>query len=111
MLVVDTNDSINEKLYNAMNDSLPYCKIIIAGTLNEHWADYLGDMLVIVGVEKGKIQTTTMVGRPGDLLIYIGALNALANLGLNVIAAEYRLSAANEAEKAGCAQLGCEESN
>ena len=82
-----------------MKSPLSYCKITIAGSLNENWADYLGDMLVIVGVKKGKIQTTTMIGRPPDLSIYAGMLNALVNLSLTVITTEYKHSATNEAAR------------
>ena len=73
-----------------MNSAYPYCKIIITGPLNEHWTDYLGDLLVIVDVDRGQIQTTTMIGRPRDLTIYIGLLNTLVNLNLTVIASEYK---------------------
>jgi hypothetical protein len=88
-----------------MNGPRPYCKIIISGPLNEHWHDYLGDLLVIVNVEEGQIQTTTMIGRPRDLTIYAGMLNALVNLGLTVTATEYRQSAI-----IGTAQAGSTES-
>ncbi|MFN2194733.1 MAG: hypothetical protein ACK2UW_01250 [Anaerolineales bacterium] len=89
-----------------MNDPQPYCKIIIAGALNEHWSDYLGDMLIIVDVKQGHIQTTTLIGQPRDLTAYVGMLNALANLSLTVIASEYRFAAAVEHMQAGSFERG-----
>ena len=73
-----------------------HCKIVLCGPLNEHWAYYLGDMLLTLDVADGHIQTTTLIGQPRDLAAYIGILNAIANLGLTVIAAEYRQAAPGE---------------
>jgi hypothetical protein len=90
-----------ERVSISMNDPHPYCKIIIAGPLNEHWYDYLGDLLVIVDVKEGQIQNTTMLGRPGDLTTYSGMLNALVNLGMTVIATEYRQPASIDGTEGG----------
>lgn len=76
-----------------MNSQRAYCKIIVSGPLTEHWADYVGDLLVDAEVEKGTIQTSTLIGQPYDLTAYVGMLNALANLGYTVIASEYRQGA------------------
>ena len=73
-----------------------HCKIVLCGPLNERWVDYLGDMLLTLDVADGHIQTTTLIGQPRDLAAYIGILNAIANLGLTVIAAEYRQAAPGE---------------
>ena len=73
-----------------VNSQSAYCKIILSGPLAERWADYLGDLLVDVEVEKGQIQTSTLIGRPYDLSAYIGVLNVLTNLAYSVIATEYR---------------------
>lgn len=80
----------------------PYntCQIAIAGPLNERWADYVGDMFLTTNVEEGQIKVTTLIGRPQDLSAYIGMLNALANLGLTVIATEYQQAAISEAAAA-----------
>ena len=67
-----------------------YCKIIVSGPLTEGWADYLGDLVVDVEIEKGQIQTSTLIGQPCDQTAYIGMLNVLTNLGYTVIATEYR---------------------
>ena len=72
-----------------MDAQSAYCKIALCGPLNERWADYLGDMLLTLDVTDGHIQTTILIGRPPDLSAYIGMLNAIANLGFTVIAAEY----------------------
>jgi hypothetical protein len=72
-----------------VNSQRAYCKIILAGPLTERWTDYLGDLLVDVEVEKGQIQTSTLIGGPYDLSAYVGILNILANLGFTVIATEY----------------------
>lgn len=79
---------------------MDYCRISIAGPLNEHWADYVGDMFLIMSVEQGQIKTTTLIGRPCDLSAYIGLLNALVNLGLTVTATEYRQAFTSEVEAA-----------
>jgi hypothetical protein len=71
-----------------------YCKIILSGPLTERWADYLGDLLVDVEVEKGQIQLSTLIGRPYDLSAFIGMLNVLSNFGYTVIATEYRQDSA-----------------
>ena len=73
-----------------------YCKIILSGPLTERWADYLGDLLVDVEVEKGQIRTSTLIGRPYDQSAYIGILNVLTNLGFTVIAAEYSMVPSSE---------------
>ena len=67
-----------------------YCKIIVSGPLTERWADYVGDLLVDVEIEKGQIQASTLIGQPYDLTAYIGMLNVLTNLGYTVIATDYR---------------------
>jgi hypothetical protein len=72
-----------------VNSQPAYCKIIVSGPLTERWADYLGDLLADVEVEKGEIQTSMLIGRPPDLTAYVGMLNVLANLGFTVISAEY----------------------
>jgi hypothetical protein len=72
-----------------------YCKIILSGPLTERWADYLGDLLVDVEVEKGQIQLSTLIGRPYDLSAFIGMLNVLSNLGYTVIATEYQQDSAS----------------
>jgi len=66
-----------------------YCKILLSGPLTERWADYLGDLLVAMEVEKGQIKTSLLIGRPPDLAAYVGMLNVLANLGFTVISTEY----------------------
>ena len=73
-----------------MNFEHPHCIIILSGPLTEQWADYLGDLLVDAEVERGQIQTTTLIGRPYDLSAYIGMLNILSNLGYTVIDTEYQ---------------------
>lgn len=73
-----------------MNCQQTYCKIIVTGPLTERWVDYLGDLLVDTEVERGQIQTSTLIGHPYDLTAYIGMLNVLTNLGYTVIATEYR---------------------
>ena len=73
-----------------------YCKIVLSGPLTERWADYLGDLLVDVEIEKGQIQTSTLIGRPYDQSAYIGILNVLTNLGFTVIAAEYSMVPSSE---------------
>jgi hypothetical protein len=78
-----------------VNYQSAYCKIILSGPLTERWADYLGDLLVDVEVEKGHIQTSTLIGRPPDLTAYVGMLNVLSNLDFTVIYAEYTSKASS----------------
>jgi hypothetical protein len=94
-LVVKADMDLCVDMGHSMNNPRPYCKIVINGTLNERWSDYLGDMLVILDVKTGQVKNTTLIGRPRDLTIYTGMLNALANLGLTVITAEYRQPGTN----------------
>ena len=87
-----------------------YCRITIAGPLNERWADYVGDMFLTMNVEEGRIKTTSLIGRPPDLSAYIGMLNALCNLGLTVIATQYQQETTVEALAArGTDAAGCED--
>jgi hypothetical protein len=79
----------------SVNYQSAYCKIILSGPLTERWADYLGDLLVDMEVEKGHIQISTLIGRPPDLTAYIGILNVLANLGFTVISTEYTSQASS----------------
>ena len=66
------------------------CKIVIRGSFNLNWADYVGDMLVHVQVEEGTIRTTTLIGHPVDLAAFLGTLHMLIDLGFFVMAFEYR---------------------
>ena len=66
------------------------CKIMIRGSFNMSWADYVGDMLVHVQVTEGKIQTTTLFGQPIDLSAFLGTLHMLVDLGFPIIAFEYQ---------------------
>jgi hypothetical protein len=66
------------------------CKIVIRGSFDVSWVDYVGEMLVDVEVEEGKIQTTTLFGQPIDLAAFLGTLHMLVDLGFPVTAFEYR---------------------
>ena len=66
------------------------CKIVIRGSFNLNWADYVGDMLVHVQVEEGTIRTTTLIGHPIDLSAFLGTLHMLVDLGFPVLAFEYQ---------------------
>jgi hypothetical protein len=73
-----------------MPQSHTNCKIVIRGSFDLSWADYLGEMLVDVQVEEGKIQTTTLFGQPIDLAAFLGTLHMLIDLGFPVMAFEYQ---------------------
>ena len=73
-----------------MSPSRANCKIVIRGSFNLSWADYVGDMLVCVQVTEGKIQTTTLFGQPIDLAAFLGTLHLLVDLGFPVMAVEYQ---------------------
>jgi hypothetical protein len=73
-----------------MPQSHASCKIVIRGSFDLSWADYLGEMLVDVQVEEGKIQTTTLFGQPIDLAAFLGTLHMLIDLGFPVGAFEYQ---------------------
>ena len=66
------------------------CKIVIRGSFDVSWADYVGEMLVHVEVSEGEIRTTTLIGRPIDLAAFLGTLHMLVDLGFPVMACEYR---------------------
>jgi len=65
-------------------------RITIRGSFNLNWADYLGDMLADVQVEKGIIRTTTLIGRPIDLAAFLGTLNMLMDRGFPIMTFEYQ---------------------
>ena len=83
----------DEKMCLPLDTKRPYCKIVLVGPLIEHWADYLGDLLLEVEVRDGEVQTSTLTGQPADLLAFIGMLSAIANWGFTVSAMEYRRTA------------------
>ncbi len=66
------------------------CKIVIRGSFDLSWADYVGEMLVDVQVEEGKIRTTTLFGLPVDVAAFLGTLQMMVDLGFPVIAFEYQ---------------------
>lgn len=72
-----------------MPQSRASCKIVIRGSFDTSWADYVGEMLVDVQVDEGKIRTTTLFGQPIDLSAFLGTLHMLVDLGFPVIAFEY----------------------
>ncbi len=73
-----------------MPQSRASCKIVIRGSFDVSWADYVGEMLVDVEVKEGKIRTTTLFGQPIDLAAFLGTLHMLVDLGFPVIAFEYQ---------------------
>jgi hypothetical protein len=73
-----------------MPQAHPRCRITIRGSFDVKWADYVGEMMVDVQVAEGKIQTTTLLGRPIDLGAFLGAIHMLVDLGFPVMACEYQ---------------------
>ena len=73
-----------------MPQARPRCRITIRGSFDVKWADYVGEMMVDVQVAEGKIQTTTLLGRPIDLGAFLGAIHMLVDLGFPVMACEYQ---------------------
>ncbi len=73
-----------------MPQSRASCKIVIRGSFDVSWADYVGEMLVDVEVKEGKVRTTTLFGQPIDLAAFLGTLHMLVDLGFPVIAFEYQ---------------------
>ena len=73
-----------------MPQTRPRCSITIRGSFDVRWADYVGEMMVDMQVAEGKIQTTTLLGQPIDLAAFLGAIHMLVDLGLPVMAFEYR---------------------
>ena len=74
---------------DAMPQARASCKVVVRGSFDVSWADYVGEMLVDVEVKEGKIQTTTLYGQPIDLSAFLGTLHMLIDLGFPVIAFEY----------------------
>jgi hypothetical protein len=86
----------------AVPQSQASCKIVIRGSFDVSWADYMGGMLVDVQVEQGKIRTTTLFGQPIDLAAFLGMLHMLIDLGFPVLAFEYQqANLINEVEGSG----------
>jgi hypothetical protein len=76
------------------------CRIMIRGSFDVKWADYVGEMMVDVQVAEGKIQTTTLLGQPIDLAAFLGAIHMLVDLGFPVMACEYQQAEPIDAEVA-----------
>ncbi len=66
------------------------CRIVIRGSFDFSWADYLGETLIHVAVKEGQIRTTTLFGQPIDLTAFLGTLHMLIDLGFPVIEIDYR---------------------
>ena len=66
------------------------CTIMIRGSFDVKWADYVGEMMLDVQVAEGKIQTTTLLGQPIDLAAFLGAIHMLVDLGFPVMACEFQ---------------------
>ncbi len=66
------------------------CKIVIHGSFDVIWTEYVGEMLVHVQVQEGQIQTTTLFGQPIDLAAFLGTLHMLVDLNFPIIGFEYR---------------------
>jgi hypothetical protein len=64
-------------------------KITMQGPFNVRWADYVGDKLVHVETDEGKIPTTTLFGCSVDLSAFLGTLHTFIDLGYPVVAFEY----------------------
>jgi hypothetical protein len=67
-------------------------KITMQGPFNVRWADYVGDKLVHVETDEGKVPTTTLFGYSVDLAAFLGTLHTFIDLGYPVVAFEYRES-------------------
>ena len=76
------------------------CKIVIHGSFDVSWAEYVGEMLVHVQVQEGQIRTTTLFGRPIDLAAFLGTVHMLVDLNFPVIALEYQQADPAEATAA-----------
>jgi hypothetical protein len=66
------------------------CRIMIRGSFDIKWADYVGEMMVDVRVAEGQIQTTTLLGQPIDLTAFLGTIHMLVDLGFPVMAFEFQ---------------------
>jgi hypothetical protein len=75
------------------------CQISIHGSFDRRWSDYLGDLLLDMDVQEGRINTTTFSGHLPDLAAFIGLLNLFTDRGYAVIACEYRQSSPLEMEE------------
>jgi hypothetical protein len=79
--------------------SQPSFKITMQGPFNVRWADYVGDKLVHVETDAGKVPTTTLFGYSVDLSAFLGTLHTFIDLGYKVVAFEYRESGSLEEKK------------
>jgi hypothetical protein len=80
-------------------------KIVVRGSFDVSWTDYVGDMLMHVQVDEGKIRTTTLFGQPIDLAAFLGTLHMLIDLGFPVIAFEYQQADPIESAGEHCANV------
>ena len=75
-----------------MSSASATCQIMIHGSFDRCWSDYLSEALLDMNVQEGQICTTTFIGHPPDLSAFIGMLNLLSNWGAPVITCEYQQS-------------------
>ncbi len=64
-------------------------KISMRGPFDVKWADYVGDKLVHVETDEGKIPVTTLFGYSVDLAAFLGTLHTFIDLGYPVVGFEY----------------------
>lgn len=59
-------------------------QIIVPGNVGEHWAEWIGDLVVTAGTDENDLPITTITGRV-DQAALIGLLRRLNSLGLPLI--------------------------
>jgi hypothetical protein len=74
------------------------CTIVIHGSFDPRWSDYVEEVVQSSAVEDGNVVTTTLFVRPADLAAFIGLLHLLVDFHIPVIACDYLQAAPAEAD-------------
>ena len=76
------------------------CKIVLNGSFDLNWADYVGDMQVHEQVAQGAVRRTILVGHLRDLEACLGLLHLLVDRGFPVLAFEYHQVGSGQGRRA-----------
>lgn len=65
------------------------CRIMIRGSSNVEWVDFVERLPVEMWVNAGDTRITTLEGSPIDLAAFLGVVHMLVDFGCPVVALEY----------------------
>lgn len=80
-----------------MSEPRDHFRIELTGSFDVNWANYFEDMQVYEHVEQNTVRSTTLIGHPRDMEVFIGTLHMLVDWGFPVQALEYRQATPSKA--------------